>query len=733
MFRPSSLLPALAAAVAVVGLPVAAHAQLPTEDSERAPVGVVAHRLHTLQHARAAAADEQDPLAVTIDSLSPSTIPARGPVQISGSITNTTDTPWTAINVEAFISGTPITSTSELADAALVDPGAYVGDRITVPGTFDTLTTLDPGETAQFMVRVPRGVLGVTDPGVYWFGIHALGQGPEGRDENADGRARTFLPLVPPRTHERVNTALVLPLRGEILHAADGSIADPDRWTRTLSPGGSLRSLVDFGASAGSRKLTWLIDPALPDAVRSLVAGNPPRSIDPTVPEGQEKPESSPAATPSPTVQPTAPPSDPPAAADDPTAVAAEAWLERLHEALGDHKLLALPYGDIDVAAAAEHDPALYALARRRSGTTLQPWGLPLKAAVGAPSGFLDRQGIRTVERAATLLVTDRALGDDPPTVAKTAGHRLTVTSSGAASGGPGPDDPYAPVALRQRILSEAAVRLLSAEPKPLVVLLPGTWDSTATTGFFQGLDVDWLHLTSIGKATKGHHAEPVPVDELHYPRRQGDHELDAANFSGADALIRIGETLQNTLLRNDTVAGTVADEALTGASYASREHPDASRVSADRSRVFVEHQLGSITVDAPRAVTLASANGSFSATLVNNLDQPVTVRIAAAADEPLTITGPERIDIAANARATILLDASTRTLGVHNVRLIVTDKQGEPLGSTDEVPIRSAAVSNVIWVILGTGVVLLFGAIAVRLFRRVRAAAKAAKAEAVS
>ncbi len=30
--------------------------------------------------------------------------------------------------------------------------------------------------------------------------------------------------------------------------------------------------------------MTWLVDPAVPDAVRDLVAGNPPRPLDETVP-----------------------------------------------------------------------------------------------------------------------------------------------------------------------------------------------------------------------------------------------------------------------------------------------------------------------------------------------------------------------------------------------------------------------------------------------------------------
>ena len=69
-----------------------------------------------------------------------------------------------------------------------------------------------------------------------------------------------------------------------------------------------------------------------------------------------------------------------------------------------------------------------------------------------------------------------------------------------------------------------------------------------------------------------------------------------------------------------------------------------------------------------------------------------------------------------------MLLDRRHPSVGVHNVTLRLTDSTGTPLGSSDSgCPIRSAEVSRVIWVILGAGVVLLFGAIAVRLVRRVR------------
>ena len=51
-----------------------------------------------------------------------------------------------------------------------------------------------------------------------------LAEGPIG-DSFADGRARTFLPLVPQKSGA-VDAALVVPVRHLVTHAPDGSLAD---------------------------------------------------------------------------------------------------------------------------------------------------------------------------------------------------------------------------------------------------------------------------------------------------------------------------------------------------------------------------------------------------------------------------------------------------------------------------------------------------------------------------
>jgi hypothetical protein len=730
VLRPVSLLAAIAGAV--------------TAGVLLAPPVEAAAAADPIAHSSPASRASATPLRVTITSLTPSEIPATGRVRVSGTVTNRDVQTWTDIGIYAFVSEEPMTTTGELADAAATGQDAYLGGRILTEGTYNKIDELAPGESRTYSLSIPRSELDADEDGVYWFGVHALGTTADGTDEFADGRARTFLPLVSePRKNQvqkTVQAALVVPIRRQITHAADGSIGDIDGWVRALGDGGPLRSLVDIGVAAGSRPITWLVDPAVPDAVRQLVSGNPPRSLGVTTDaEGDQDGDQSgdgesesPDAGTSPSEETPAPSEDggdePPAELSPELQEAAtegSRWLEDLHSGLEGQEILTLPYGDMDVAAAAKYDQDAYRSARERADGDLAPWGLSTSPAVSSPSGYIDADGIRLADPKTTVLVTDRMFRSKAPAVARTEGRTLVVSSSGAASGGPGPTERMDPLALRQRILAEAAVRLLTPGRKPLVVTLPSTWSPESVTGFFEGLDVDWLDLTSLDTITR-RAGTLVPVDRLRYPDRQRRLELDADMFTAAGDLVQAGETLQNLLARNDQVASVIRDEALTDTSYPSRLHAETARASADESRAWIESRLRSVRIDAPKAVILSSGSGRFAATITNGLDQPVSVKVRAIVDSPLELSVPrDAIEVGADSKHTVLINASSSGVGIRTVTLLLTDLDDVPLGSSDDLPIRSNRVSNVIWLIIGTGVALLFGAILVRLVRRLRTAAR--------
>ncbi len=709
MPRRTLLLPALAAVVSLVGISLA----LGTPAGAAGP---------------ATPAADEAPLALTIDRLTPSTIPRNGNVLVSGWVTNNSDETWVDIAVYTFVSTDPITSSDELAFESTREAEVPVGDRITEPDTFDTVGELAPGASLRYTNRVPVELLEVDEPGVYWFGVHALGTNAEGRDQIADGRARTFLPYVPQSAgQDPIDTSLVLPVRQQVLHEPDGRLADEDAWLDTLDDGGHLSSILDFGLAAGGRSLTWLVDPAVPAAAGQLADGNPPRQlVEPEEPavgaEGEDSPddESGESESGDPGT-----PTDEPSPAETLEAKIATRWLVKLNLAVSGKQILALPWGDVDVAAAAKRLTAAYTAARARSGDVLSVNQAPMTPAMSAPTGFLDEAALALADTDTTVLLSDRAVARGrTPAVASYQGRKVVFYSSAVLKGGPGPDDPLAPVAVRQRILSEAAVRLSEPARRPLVVVFPPAWDPPGTgdySEFFEGLDVSWMRMASLADATSAVTPRPLTADRFTYPPWQRNHEVGDAAFASLDDLDQQARQLQDVINVDNDLASRIRGDVLGNVSYFARVNGVRSRLATLNTGGWVRAQLGSITVSGPRRVILSSESGPFSVSITNGLDQPVIVRLQTTSDPPMQIDVPEQLELDANSTTTRLLEASTDKLGVHNVTLTLTDVNGEPLGSSTRVPVRAAQVSDVIWLVMGGAVALLFVAIVLRLGRRIR------------
>ncbi|TIC89003.1 hypothetical protein E8D34_00305 [Nocardioides sp. GY 10113] len=700
---------------------------------------------------RAAAADD-DPLRITIDTLAPGVLPEKGPLSVSGTITNRDLVAWQNVNLYPYLNtddcrsdatcAGPMTSAEELTAAAASDPADPVGERITDLSIVESLPRLGPGETSTFTIRVPQRVLraelAAPTPGIYWFGVHASGESTTTpRDDFADGRARTFLPYLPAAyvASASVDTAVVAPLRAPITHAADGSLNRIRRWERLLSVDGKLGGMLAFGAEAGPRPVTWLVDPAIPDAARALAEGNPTRQLtttpeaEPTDGEGTDSTDGTDGA-------PTSEGGEgEPEASATPAVASAQPWLEQARGAFASQEVLSLPYGDPDISGAADTDSDLYTRARNHPASVLADWRITTSPAVAGPGGYVRPAAINDVSDAAVLLLGDRMFGsgafpDGAPGTGEIGDRAVAVTSSGTAVGGPGPNRRLAPIALRQRLLSEAALRLVAAgdqsvadpeQPDPLVVVLPSVIDAAGATQFWNGLDVSWLHLTTVGAIVAGDR-EPISLDDLRYPNHQATQENPGSVFGFARLLTRAGATLQNVLGEESEIASEVSAEALTGTSFELRGDPRAaSRLASSRATLVGE--LQSITISAPPGVTLSSSSGSFSVTVNNDLEVPVTVQVIADSDAGARVDTSQPIEVSAESRTSVSLEAHTSTPGVHNIRLELTDLKGNSLGSFDVVPVRSGQVSVVIWVIIGAGAAILFTAIAIRLFRRVRRA----------
>jgi hypothetical protein len=417
----------------------------------------------------------RDPLRVDIEQLTPGALPERGKVRVSGTITNVSDDEWTDLAVYLFTSVEPITTTTELEVAMASDPRTDIGDRIVEPGLFTEAADLAPGERSSFDLAVPVDELLISGTaGVYWIGVHVLGTNPTGRLEGADGRARTFVPLVPERT-EGAELAMAMQFRNHIVRSPDGRLEYLEGWQDSLAEEGRLRRLLDLGATAGLRQpLGWVVDPAVVDAARAVADGNPALEL---APDGE--PEDGKDSDDSEEGAPSEEDSEVTDAADSDVTPkqSAAAWVEDFFEEAADHSLLSLPYGDLDVSSVVRHGVSdLLTAAFESSTLVLEDRELTSTPMLLPPHGLLAPEAFAELEPGLPVVLSPTAMDQraDSSILNRLDGGRIVLAPGPEDMWGPGPGATRSALAVRQRLLADAALHALSdGRDEPLVRFLP--------------------------------------------------------------------------------------------------------------------------------------------------------------------------------------------------------------------------------------------------------------------
>ncbi len=716
---------------------------------------------------------ERTPLLVSIDTLAPATIPSRGRVTLTGQVTNRSKETWTDLNVYLLTSAEPLRSRGSLAEAAGGQADAPVGSRLTGAGLFVRVDDLAPGRSASYRLSVRRADLGVSGaPGVYWVGVHVLGQNADGRDAIADARARTFMPLLPTQGSDagaRTRLALVVPLHRRVQRTVTGRLADPVGWERSLAADGRLGRVLGLSGRA-TRPITWVVDPAVLDAARSMAEGNPELDTSPSDGSGDgtpgnEAPDATPAPTPTPSPADAAtesPPTDSPPTESPPTGTAAASpdrssstspgsrpgtgenaapdptaeqvardWLAEFRRQAPGHGVAAVPYGNLDVASALTAGRrSMYREAVGLSRGILGSFGVPDPMPVVDPlDGFLPEAALDRLTPDSVALLREAAFPDaQTPVVADRGRATVVLEDTDAGTGGPLPGSRYDALGVRQRLLSDAALHALSpSADQPLVVSLPTGWDPGAgwpASRFFEALDTPWLQLVDLASVVTTA-APPGPDDPARgpvYPDRSRLAEVPTANLDATRSLLRTGTVYARLLTLNDTVDGALARMAMLASSYHARPDPVAARTAVLRTDAAIRSRMMRVRVEGPPFVMMSGQSGPIQVTLVNGLERQVTVGLRVRTPgSDLRVAPVAPVTLGPGRRMSVRLEASSADIGVHSVRLMTTDAEGVPLGSTTQFSVRTSHVSTVIWVIIAAGGGLLLLAVVIRLVRRVR------------
>ncbi|MFJ7135942.1 DUF6049 family protein [Streptomyces fungicidicus] len=274
------------------------------------------------------AATDTGPVSVSVDTLTPSAPTEGDTVTVKGTVTNKGKQNVTDAHVGLRVG--PLLNTRSGIDTVARDStdvqsavGPEVGDKYAEE--FDKLT---PGVSRPFSISVPVNKLNLGQDGVYQLTVALSGQTSAQQWEQTLGVQRTFLPWQPDEAATKSRTTFMWPLISTSHMTAETAsdeqqtpLFHDDDLAEEISPGGRLDRMVALGKDLD---VTWVIDPDLLASVESMteryeVSG-----------EGDETVVGSHQAV-------------------------AKKWLTEVQKAVADKDVVALPFGDPDLASLAHN------------------------------------------------------------------------------------------------------------------------------------------------------------------------------------------------------------------------------------------------------------------------------------------------------------------------------------------------------------------------------------------
>jgi hypothetical protein len=116
---------------------------------------------------------------------------------------------------------------------------------------------------------------------------------------------------------------------------------------------------------------------------------------------------------------------------------------------------------------------------------------------------------------------------------------------------------------------------------------------------------------------------------------------------------------------------------------------------------------------------------------VTNGLPDAVTVQVVVRADNPAVRVDPiDELSLEPGQRRDIEATARTDGSGLTTVRIQLTTTSHRPVGRAWNFDIRSTQIGLAIWIVMGIGGAILFGAAARRIYVRIRSGAMQTREE---
>jgi hypothetical protein len=675
-------------------------------------------------HAATRAQGDNSQVSVAITSVSPRWATQKSTITVSGTVTNVSKESITDLSVQLDAASSPFGSAAVLGQY-LAHPYQLGGNPVTRQQPISSALTA--GHSAHWTIRFRAKAAGLTAFGVY--PLTAQVNADIGTAGTTLNYAYTFLPYVPPKHSRYAKTvphpkqiAWVWPMIDYPLITLPGrrvcSGSQVTALRASLSPGGRLASLLAAGSQySQDDQLTWAVDPALLEDVRSLA-------------HCQHAPA---------------------------TARIASQWLSGFRADTKTQPMFATPYADVELSLIGQHHSTdvqhAFSIGRRlasqildrnldTSGSTPQ-----IAAAVWPPSGTADSSTLATLaakENIQTVLLNSDLVNSGLGNVFRTntdggtvrvllySGSLNSESVLGTAGAGPG-----AGFAAAQDYLAETALLAQSSSHGAIVVAPPRRWDppaGLAAAALADTAKVPWLAPVPLSSLER-HVTSNLTLPSAR-PNAERFSRKVVRQFGIADGLI------------NQISAIQASDQQLYLASTAleSSGWHGLSR-TAQLAQItplikYMRVQQQGVSVRVTSRVILGGLKGTVPVLIDNRLDYPVKVRVALSFRQPpgggLKVSPPKGpgstsstsgpVTVPANGQEPVRIRVEASQVGATliTVRLLkpqpasaacVTDEFGTCI--VGHVTVQATQFGNVAMIILASVLGLFVIASAVRGARR--------------
>jgi hypothetical protein len=650
-------------------------------------------------------------LHVSIDSVQPTALTKGENLTLHGVVSDTGAKTWRDAKVYLDIESEPARSRAAL-DGFRTDTEGF-GNRVVDIGRFDEIGKLDADSLTSYQLSIPFGKLPISGkPGVYHVGVTVIATARDGTRPPV-ARMDTLVPMLPEQSSggaplRRTGVVTLIPMAAPIRRIPGGAFLDDDLAT-SLAFGGQLHNLVDFVAAAPPNTLEVVLDPALRAAVADMADGYRVRSLaeiqagEPGHPgQGQ---------------------------------VEAGKWLNELDQAVRNQDLLFMPWGSPDTSALGSHNmPGVVQAAVRASQRYASDQRITTAVASWPYAGSTTRRGLavsafadaplRIVAQRSLVNLRDDDVSGYPPTQVQvpTAAGQITALVARSDVAGEQIARDTSGQQLMQDIVAEATVRSLGGEQQATsVVAVPFGWDpgsQTESEDLAAAYDFPTVQAqTAASAAQQTAVSYPGPIE-----MSPSVSSLSTDVLSSLLQLRNKGRIFSELMTDQDTAVPRFDQELAEQGSSLWRDD-DQTRVQViDRTTRMAARNTEQVVVTGPTFVALSSASGRFPLTVTNGLGVPVTVHVIVHAENPAVTVDPiGRLSLAPGQRRDIEATARSEGSGLTGVRIRLTTATNRPVGKAWAFDIRSTQIGLAIWIVMGVGAAILFGAAGRRIYLRIK------------